>query len=379
MQARLRERLPSIDQTDVWTEDFIYLTKYGDRDFISHQEMFWLFNNPEIAKQQSQKHFHWMARRLNTFIGNYKSRWAKLNALYQIGLPEFLESGDEWTDDSSELVALVERAKQHTNALGCHPGSQSNIRFLGKLLGMLGLKLKSRKVGKETRCYHLNADVINDPVRLQVLICIERKFLETRAENLTQEDWENAMNEAHGILPTDATQPQSEQGLQLETRTPQNVYRNEGVRVSKNLGLESQGDGEVLEAAAAQKSELEELIEALPFAETVEDFASIVEGSALDAVEDAIALQDTQPRRLQLQAWLEALNQPVRQVEPQSLKPCSWQWLQLPLVKSILRWVDRAEEVRLLTVDSDGFCQVRSLLSGLITNSHCSQLMPVSG
>ncbi len=307
MQARLRERLPGIEETDTWNEDFVYLTKYCDRDFISHQEMFWLFHNPEIAKQQSQKYFHWMARRLNTFIGNYKSRWAKLNALYQIGLPEFLDSGDEWTDDNPELVTLVERAKKYSNALGCHPGSQSNIRFLGKLLAMLGLKLKSRKIGKQTRCYHLDTDVLNDPVRLQVVTCIERKFLETRAENLTQADWETAINEAHGILPTDATQTQSEQDLQVETRTPQNVYRNEVSPVSRNLGLESQGDREVLEAAAVQKSELEQLIEALPFAESLGDFANIVEDSPLEAVEDAIALQDTQPRRIQLQGWLDAL------------------------------------------------------------------------
>jgi hypothetical protein len=276
--------------------------------------MFWLFNHPEIAKQQSQKHFHWMARRLNTFIGNYKSRWAKLDALYRIGLPEFLDSADEWTDDSPELVALVERAKQHTNALGCHPGSQSNIRFLGKLLAMLGLKLKSRKVGKETRCYHLNRDVINDPVRLQVLTCIETKFLETRTENLTQEDWETAINEAHGILPTDATQIQSEQGLQVETRTPQNVYRNEGVRVSKNLGLESQGDMEVSEAAV-QKSELEQLIETLPLAQTLEDFANLVEGSPKEVIEDAIVFQPDQPRRQQLMQWLQGLNFPAGEVE----------------------------------------------------------------
>lgn len=285
MQANLRKRLPGIDETPVWNEEFIYLTKYGDREFLSHQENFWLFKNPEVAKEQSQKNFHWMAKKLSTFIGNYKSRWSKIHALYQIGLPEFLDSGDEWTDDSPELVALVERAKQHTNALGCHPGSQSNIRFLGKLLAVLGLKLKSRKIGKETRCYHINVDVVNDPVRLQVLACIERKFLETRTENLTQADWENAKNEAHGILPTDETQIQSEQGLQVETRTPPNVYRNEGVRVSRNLALESQGDGEVLETAVVQKLELEELIEALPFAETVEDFASIVEDSLLDTVE----------------------------------------------------------------------------------------------
>jgi hypothetical protein len=251
-----------------------------------------------------------MAKKLSTFIGNYKSRWSKIHALYQIGLPEFLDSGNEWTDDSPQLIALVEKAKQHTNALGCHPGSQSNIRFLGKLLGMLGLKLKSRKVGKETRCYHINVDVVNDPVRLQVLACIERKFLETRAENLTQADWETAINEAHGILPTDEAQIQSEQGLQVETRTPQNVYRNEGVRVSRNLALESQGDGEVLETAAVQKSELEELIEALPFAETIEEFASIIEGSPTEIVEDAIALSDSQPRRKQLKAWLEASVRP---------------------------------------------------------------------
>ena len=37
--------------------------------------------------------------------------------------------------------------------------------------------------------------------------------------------------------------------------------------------------------------EVEALIEALPFAESVEDFASIIEDSPLEAVEDAIAFQ----------------------------------------------------------------------------------------
>ena len=57
-------------------------------------------------------------------------------------------------------------------------------------------------------------------------------------------------------------------------------------------------------------SELEQLVEALPFAESVEDFASIIEGSPLETVEDAIALADTQPRRQQLRSWLEALQKP---------------------------------------------------------------------
>jgi len=56
-------------------------------------------------------------------------------------------------------------------------------------------------------------------------------------------------------------------------------------------------------------SELEQLVEALPFAESIEDFASIIGDSPLEAVEDAIALQDTQPRRIQLQGWLDALRE----------------------------------------------------------------------
>jgi hypothetical protein len=124
----------------------------------------------------------------------------------------------------------------------------------------------------------------------------------------------------------------------------------------------------------SQDSEVQELLQALPFAESIEDFASIVEGSSLEAVGDAIALQDAQPRRIQLQGWLETLNQPVEEAK----QTRSWQWSELPAVKSVLRWIDRSEQVRLLAIDASGLCQVRSLLSGLIVNTHASQLIPVS-
>ena len=122
---------------------------------------------------------------------------------------------------------------------------------------------------------------------------------------------------------------------------------------------------------------LGELVEFLPLAQTVEDFANLIEGTFLELVQDAIALQPSQPRRIQLQGWLNVLNQPVREVEPQPLKPRSWEWSELPAVKSVLRWIDRTEQVRLLTIDASGLCQVRSHLTGVITNTHASQLMPV--
>jgi hypothetical protein len=250
----MRERLPGIDETPVWTEDFIYHVRYEDRDFISHQEMYWLFKHPDVAKHQSQKILHWMARKLNTFVGNIKSRWAKIHALHEMGFEKFLEPSIEWSNDSPEVVELVKQGRKHSNALGVHLGQQSNIRYLGSLLKMLGIKLKcTRKEGKDKRFYQLDQESLTDSTRLQVLACIENRFTQPE-EKL---DWESAINEAHGILPENDPLTQSEQASQPTARTPKILYRNEGSPASRNLGLESQGDRQVLGAAAGQKSEVE--------------------------------------------------------------------------------------------------------------------------
>jgi hypothetical protein len=68
--------------------------------------------------------------------------------------------------------------------------------------------------------------------------------------------------------------------------------------------------------AAVQKSELEQLIETLPLAQTLEDFANLVEGSPKEVIEDAIVFQPDQPRRQQLMQWLQGLNFPAGEVEP---------------------------------------------------------------
>ncbi len=56
-------------------------------------------------------------------------------------------------------------------------------------------------------------------------------------------------------------------------------------------------------------SDVSELKEALPFCESIELFASVVEDYSVEVIESAIALQDCQPRRQQLTAWYEAIQQ----------------------------------------------------------------------
>jgi hypothetical protein len=68
---------------------------------------------------------------------------------------------------------------------------------------------------------------------------------------------------------------------------------------------------------AANGTALEQLVEALPYCETVEDFTCVVEDYSLEMVEEAIAMQDTQPRRLLLTKWLaSATTEPIEPVLP---------------------------------------------------------------
>ena len=63
------------------------------------------------------------------------------------------------------------------------------------------------------------------------------------------------------------------------------------------------------ETKVSMRPPLEQLVEALPYCETVEDFTCVVEDYSLSMVEEAIVFQDTQPRRLLLTLWLEQLEE----------------------------------------------------------------------
>jgi hypothetical protein len=79
--------------------------------------------------------------------------------------------------------------------------------------------------------------------------------------------------------------------------------------------------------------EVKDLIEALPFAESLEDFATIVEGCSEEVIADAIALQDSQPVRQRLMLLYEAAATPPQPLyavgQVVKVKLSSWaDWLE---------------------------------------------------
>jgi hypothetical protein len=306
-KARLLERLPGIKDSDVWSPDFVFLTKYEDRNYIQKQELFYLFNNPELAKEESARNIHFMLKMGNGYIGTYNSRWAKINALHRIGLPEFLDSDDsEWSNNTPALVELCQKAKKFKDVLG-YQGKVSNTQYLGRLLGLIGLKLKSRKVGKSERRYSLDRDVLNDSTRLQILNCIERKFTGKEKEAI---DWQATLNEVNGVVDESVLKSAMEAIVADDPTRQANLFEQQ-----QNVAI-----NEIPKVAEVPKklTIVDELIEAYQFIidfsdNKFSDFCTVVEDYAAETIEKAIVLSPTAPMRKRLGRWwqqfLEATNE----------------------------------------------------------------------
>jgi hypothetical protein len=161
--------------------------------------LFWMYSHPEEANRMNQERYHRIGQKQRTFIGNIRSRMARVRALRAINFEQFLDPEKTWMEDSPELVQLVEQCRDEkiAAALGRHPGQQSNIRFLGSLLKMVGLKHKGQKVKSEDgdyRVYRLDRDTLSDPDRRNALQCLDRRWENYLKKEVEVLDWEPILN-----------------------------------------------------------------------------------------------------------------------------------------------------------------------------------------
>lgn len=365
-KAFLKEELPGIELS----ADFVHKAVTSDRGkWKAGIKLFWHCQRLEATKSRDLSEWRYklkMFEKGQPFLPDIKTYSLQCKVAIESGVLEFLSSErleSEYVAESPEVRGFWAWAEKNQSllkkAFGMRIGKEP-IRLLGQLLLKIGVEFKksrSEKLpnGNKLRFYKIDAHSLIDPDRQAILAALDLRYKLQQEEKVKREQ---AWAELVELEKQEAIEPI-------------------GVYSVTKEAVEIQSSTEETIAPQNQMTELEQLVEALPFAESAENFASIIEGSPLETVEEAIALQDTQPRRLQLQAWLESLNQPEEEV-PLPSKPRGWQWSEMPMVKSVLRWIDRTEQVRLLVIDSDGFCQVRSLLTGLTTNTHASQLMPLS-
>ena len=96
IKAQLVNRLPEINNSSIWSPEFIKLVKYDKASLIQQSELYYLLENPELAKQLAIEKYNRIFNR-GAIAAPWKLRqdYLKVKALRDIGLYDFLQIAQE--------------------------------------------------------------------------------------------------------------------------------------------------------------------------------------------------------------------------------------------------------------------------------------------
>jgi hypothetical protein len=240
----------------------------------------------------------------------------KIKLLEALGINRLLQPDTEWTNDSEILIDLSIKCHQYAQLIKSLWGisikkDDSPVLIAQKILRhCLGLSfatpIKRGAKGNQQRFYQA---VEISSLRQSIIECW---YLRDKEVKLAQDAAKVALDK-QGF-------PSS---LPPVTHSNDTGVGSMGLSLDSDVEVGSTGNINTIpvvptESAAYQDAAhgtaLEQLVEALPFCETADDLASVMEDYAIEVVEDAIAMQDTQPRRLLLTKWLaSATTEPIEQ------------------------------------------------------------------
>jgi hypothetical protein len=242
----------------------------------------------------------------------------KIKVLEALDILRLLQQDMEWTNTSPVLLDLSIKCRQHAFILKSVLGisikeSDTPIQIAQKILRQcLGLSfqapIKRGAKGNQQRCY---PSVQITPLRQKILEAWSKR-------DAAAKEAKAAAKVALNSLSSPAALPPATQSSELGVgRLVESLDSDVEVGTRGNINTIPVVPTEsAAYQDAANSTELEQLIEALPFCETADDLALVMEDYAIEVVEDAIAMQDTQPRRLQLTKWLASATTEPKPIEP---------------------------------------------------------------
>ncbi|GBE95645.1 plasmid replication protein, CyRepA1 family [Nostoc cycadae] len=228
-KTRLLDRLPDIENSSVWSHEFINKYYVKDREFISKQQRFYMLNHSDISKKRSEVNWFYMATNQHFFLAQAKGdSHLKVWALQQLNIMQFLEG--EYHKESPEVLEVMNKVrtdKEIARALNLKKipkettDKRENIAFVSQLLDSIGVKFsKPTQVlinGVKTRLYTVDQEKLNLPSRLEVLKAIARKFDGyLTSDTVAKVKWEEHITTSS---PQPQPQPQPQPEIQSEPQS----------------------------------------------------------------------------------------------------------------------------------------------------------------
>lgn len=422
-----------------FSPEFIDKVLNKDRAFVSRIQSQFLLKNPDLCKTVQQ--YRWHKKLSAIFdpdtvnfgglpVAHYRSKWVEVHTLLEMGIGWFLQSQNSWHDESPEAIAFWEKGSNaRTAKLIGIAHEDSPCTYIGKVLKRFGLRTQSKQKSRPDKTRHRSYSIAPlDSLSQAVYECVEQRISSQVCEfvfdwkkivqNSTFQTAETLTGEAlppahlppdnykktrgvvciaagradtasQGAIPHPVSGHDLEKNVQNSTLKTAQIPTEQAFQAAHlppDNYIKTSGDvciAATREDVAIQGTvphsvsghDLESLIGSLTEAGTPEQFWRLVEGRSPEVIEDAIFLQPLDARQ-QLSAWYEAGDMTEGTAVATPL-PKAWQWTELPIVRSILRWIDRSERLTLLNIEPDGRCQVRSQVSGLVRNTRLDQLRPL--
>jgi hypothetical protein len=193
IKAGYKKLLPGIEDTEFWTQDFIRYLKYDNPKAIAGANLLYQFQHPEVANKKQQNTWAKIATERAIFLPDIHSPHLKIKALQFLKLEQFLECDRNWHKNSPEILELV-RVGNRPRIIasigfgvpritkGKRKGEVDAMRYLGKLLELVGMKLgpcqRVRESGQQTNQYALDREWVENPMRVAIASAVERRYEE---------------------------------------------------------------------------------------------------------------------------------------------------------------------------------------------------------
>jgi hypothetical protein len=182
-RAVLADRLPGIPITPE-----LVLRVKKERNLISGLQNFWLFHNPDKAKQL--RRFKYEEGKMLVFASDHKTTSLVLQALKNLNIGQFLEPVRVWTNDSPEVLAVAKWGEtKKAKLIDKEIGERTPMQYLQDLLAVIGVKLIGNRRNEQKREYSYLPDGGSLPVDFSELYAaVSSKMLERYEEKVEKQN-----------------------------------------------------------------------------------------------------------------------------------------------------------------------------------------------
>ena len=324
LKAKLVSQLPGINQDPIWSPEFIKLIKYDKPNLIEQTRLYYLLENPEIAKQLSLEKYNGIFNR-GSIAAPWKLRqdYLRVKALIDIGLMDLIQKTVDdpdfvYTADTPEIKAIINKCRYRKHRSIPRTRPKDPIKFVNRLVRSVGIQTKTKRKKKNGRSYSvylIDLDFHSSDQRLAIYRAIQLKYEEKINLNPRPLEWVNpAQNSPQNSPIQNLNKKMSEttntQGLEEVTDCPliyinnSTIYHPQSNQTSMaNLSLETHNTNQLHKSLDSEESitDLAEMLNQIEDAEGLAELQTVPEFTRkrLNQAVNQLPLS----KRRQIQKW----------------------------------------------------------------------------